>query len=196
MKLLQSGWICAVLGSLSFFGVVGALLQPGRIGPITAGARETKAHEGLKPSWEFVNPELDQLVKELKTEKEALENRARQLDELNTRLETERAEIAVLTGALNKMRKESEAKSMKIREEEAANLKKLAKTYAAMTPEGAAVIFKQMEDEQIAKMLVYMKDDEKAPILENFARLGEPEAKRVALLSALIPKATKPEVKP
>jgi flagellar motility protein MotE (MotC chaperone) len=72
---------------------------------------------------------------------------------------------------------------VRIPEEETANLKKLGKTYATMSPEGAATIFKQMEDDQVVKILVFMKEGETAPVLESFARLGETEAKRAAVIS-------------
>ena len=70
-----------------------------------------------------------------------------------------------------------------IDEEETANLKKLAKTYAAMSPEGAASILKQMEDDQNVKILVFIKEGDSAPILEAFAKSGEADAKRVAMIS-------------
>ena len=65
----------------------------------------------------------------------------------------------------------------------APNLKKLAKVYANMTPEGAAAIMKQMEDDQIAKFMVFMKEGETAPLLEGLSKMGEPEAKRAAAIS-------------
>jgi hypothetical protein len=52
-----------------------------------------------------------------------------------------------------------------------------------MTPEGAALIMKQMEDDQIVKFMVFMKDGETAPLLESFAKLGDTEAKRAAAIS-------------
>jgi hypothetical protein len=61
-----------------------------------------------------------------------------------------------------------------------------------MTPEGAAVILKQMEDDQIVKILLFMKDTETAPLLESFAKLSEVEAKRAALVSERLRTASKP----
>jgi flagellar motility protein MotE (MotC chaperone) len=52
-----------------------------------------------------------------------------------------------------------------------------------MSPEGAAAILKQMEDEQILKFMVFMKDAETGPLLENLAKLGESDAKRAATLT-------------
>ena len=52
-----------------------------------------------------------------------------------------------------------------------------------MTPEGAAKIFKEMDDAQLVKIMAYMKEKETATLLEAMAQLGEAEVKRVALIS-------------
>ena len=40
-----------------------------------------------------------------------------------------------------------------------------------------------MEDDQIVKFMVFMKEGETAPLLESFAKLGPAEAKRAAAIS-------------
>ena len=63
------------------------------------------------------------------------------------------------------------------------NLKKLGKTYSGMEPEGAAAIFKQMDDAAIVKILVFMKEQETGPILAALSKMGETEAKRAGDLT-------------
>ena len=137
----------------------------------------------MRVGWDFSNPEIDQLIAELKMEKEGLALREQQLKELATRLAAERSEINQTTQAVNRLEKEFDERIVRVRDEETANLKKLAKTYAAMSPEGAATILKQMEDDQIVKILVFIKEGDSAPILEAFAKSGEADAKRVAMIS-------------
>jgi flagellar motility protein MotE (MotC chaperone) len=72
---------------------------------------------------------------------------------------------------------------LRIRDEETANLKKLAKVYSAMEPENAAKILAEMDDVSIIKIMVFMKEAETASIWEAFAKKGQPEAKRAAALS-------------
>jgi flagellar motility protein MotE (MotC chaperone) len=55
-----------------------------------------------------------------------------------------------------------------------------------MSPEGAAIILKEMTDDQIVKILVFMKDGDAAPILEIMAKLGKDDARRVAAISERI----------
>jgi len=99
---------------------------------------------------------------------------------------TERAEINQVTQTVHQLQMQFDASVVRVREEEIANLKKLAKIHAAMSPEGAALILKEMTDDQIVKILVFMKDDDAAPILETMAKLGKDDSRRVAGLSERI----------
>jgi len=74
----------------------------------------------------------------------------------------------------------------RIREDEVTNLKKLAKMYAAMSPEGAAKILKEMDDDRVVKILVIMKEAESAPLLETLAKENSVQAKRAAGISESI----------
>ena len=76
-----------------------------------------------------------------------------------------------------------EATVVRVTDEEAVNLKRLSKVYATMSPAGAARILKEMEDEQIVKILALMKEAETAPILEGFGQGDKQDAKRAALIS-------------
>ncbi len=184
IRLLQSSWVAAGIGAVLFLVTAAAVLNPRKLlharqAQITASAKKQTPHAG----WDFSNPEIDQLIAELKMEKEGLALREQQLKELATRLAAERSEINQTTQAVNRLEKEFDERIVRVREEETANLKKLAKTYAAMSPEGAATILKQMEDDQIVKILVFIKESDSAPILEAFAKSREADAKRVAMIS-------------
>ncbi len=184
IRLLQSSWVAAGIGAVLFLVTAAAVLNPRKLlnarqAQIAASAKKQTPHAG----WDFSNPEIDQLIAELKMEKEGLALREQQLKELATRLAAERSEINQTTQAVNRLEKEFDERIVRVREEETANLKKLAKTYAAMSPEGAATILKQMEDDQIVKILVFIKEGDSAPILEAFAKSGEADAKRVAMIS-------------
>jgi len=184
IRLWQSSWVAAGIGAVLFLVTAAAVLNPRKLlnarqAQIAASAKKQTPHAG----WDFSNPEIDQLIAELKMEKEGLALREQQLKELATRLAAERSEINQTTQAVNRLEKEFDERIVRVREEETANLKKLAKTYAAMSPEGAATILKQMEDDQIVKILVFIKEGDSAPILEAFAKSGEADAKRVAMIS-------------
>ena len=98
-------------------------------------------------------------------------------------MKAERLEINVVTQAVYQLQAQVEANIVRIHAEEAANIKKLARTYAAMSPEGAAPILKEMEEGTLTKLLAVMKETETAPILEAMSKLGADEAKRVAKIT-------------
>jgi len=181
MRLLKSGWLAALLGAVVYGAVTAVLFNPAQV--IPPHAAHAAAEDAPTPSWEFFNPEVDQLIKELAKEKETLATRQKQLDELARRLEAERAELNVVTQAVHLMQREFDRNLTRVKDEEQANLKRLAKTYSTMSPDAAASVFKQMEDEQVVKILAFMKEAEMALLLESLSKAGEAEAKRVVTLT-------------
>jgi flagellar motility protein MotE (MotC chaperone) len=195
MKLLQSGWMTMLLGTLSYLATTLVLLSPAKVRP-------DKAHDATGPlnsnrgvSWEFFNPELDRLITELVAEKKALAEREQQLNELATRLEAERAELNQITQAVHRLQVEFDRSVTRVRDDESANLKRLAKIYSTMAPEGAVAILKELDDDRVVKILLFLKEAETAPLLEALARLGPAEAKRAALISERLRTSSPPKEK-
>jgi flagellar motility protein MotE (MotC chaperone) len=181
---LQSRWMVPVLGSIVYFATTFALIRPERLAAAHESQEaETVRSQGLDPSWTFQNPELEQLVNELRHEKETLQQREQQLKALETRLQSERSNLAVITQAVHRLQKDFDQNVLRLKEEEAANYKKLGKLHAAMSPESAANVFREMPDDEVVKIISYMKVDEVSGIFDALGRLGKSEAKRVATLT-------------
>ena len=186
-KLLQAPITAITLGGIAFLLTMAALLKgalearPIRVEPVSMIPTEK--------FWTETNPEVDLLLRELRREKEELEKKAELLSDLETRLAAERAEINTITQRVHQMQLEFDANVVRVEEAETANLKKLARVYAAMTPEGASAILNEMEDASIVKILMFMKEAESAPLLESLSTLGEMQARRVALISEQIRKS-------
>jgi flagellar motility protein MotE (MotC chaperone) len=183
-RLLQAPWMIPIVGAIAFLGTTLALVSPAKL----AGAHADNQPEGgeaqaFVPSWEFRNPELEQLVVELRREKDALKQREQDLKALEVRLQNERHELTLVTQSVARLQKEFDQNVLHLKEEEAANFKKLAKLYGGMSPEGAAGVFREMPDDEVARILAYMKADEVSQILDTFGRLGKTEAKRAATLT-------------
>jgi flagellar motility protein MotE (MotC chaperone) len=158
-------------------------LSPGRVA-LPVQAEEPVAHAALGgPSWDFINPELDRLLSELKHEKEALAKREQQLNELALRLQAERAEINQITQTVSRLQQEFDRNYVRVRDEEAANLKKLAKLYTSMSAEGAMAMLRLLSDEDVVKMMVFMKDSDSATLLDGLAKGSEADAKRAVALA-------------
>ena len=181
IKFLQSNWMAALIGALTYLGVTVALWHTPKI-VLPAAATAAKAAPQL-PSWEFQNSEVDELVTDLQNQKQAMGERERQLNELDSRLKAERQEIVVITENVERMQKQFDHDVVRVHDEEIANLKRLAKIYATMSPDGAVSILKEMKDDDIVKIFAYMKDAETAPLLDLLAHGSPADAKRAAQIS-------------
>jgi len=202
MKFLKSKVFAAVLGSVLFM-LTTAFLTTRALGPATAAEAEHEDGEGTAPkpnstgaSWAFFNPELDQIVSELKMEREAVTAKDKQLNELAARLRAERAELDESLKAIKKLQQQVDRDVYRIKDDEAANLKKLSKMYATMEPVGAARILRELDDVVVVKILGLMKEAETGLILESMSRLGDAETKRAAALSESLRAAANPKTTP
>jgi flagellar motility protein MotE (MotC chaperone) len=180
-KLITSPWTAALVGGIVYLASTVAFWKTPARTASSLVSNASAARTGA--SWEFTNPEADQLIAELKVEKKALEKKEQQLNELSLRLDAEKAEINQATQAVHQLQVDFDKNVVRVRDEEIANLKKLAKVYAAMAPDSAAMVLAQLDDSSIVKILVFMKEDETAAVLESLAKKGPAEAKRVANLS-------------
>jgi len=185
MKILKNSLVASGVGLLLYCVVTVLVWHPPA--PLMEGApaqEEILAQAKVAaPSWDFQSQEMDLLIAELRVEKEALAKREKDLNEFAARLQAEQLEINVVTQAVYQLQAQVEAHIVRIGTEEEANIKKLARTYAAMSPEGAAPILKEMEEGTLLKILAVMKETESAPIMEAMAGLGADDAKRVAQLT-------------
>ena len=189
MKFIQSKLFAAILGALLFLVTTAMVIPAGiAVAPPSEDKEEDAAHKHgpantRGPSWDFFNPELDQVVAELKMEKEGLSSKKKQLEELDARLKAERAELEEAGRKVAKMRDEVSRDVLKIKDDEAANLKRLSKMYTSMEPAGAAKILAALDDAVVVKIMTLMKDADSGLILDALAKAGPDETKRAAKIS-------------
>ena len=183
-RLLTSNWTAALCGAVIVY-LLGMVVWKPPVVPQEATAADGVAAMRVQtgPSWDFTNPEADQLVNELKSERASVKKREQELDELAKRLAVEQTEVNQATQSVHQLQLDFDKNVVRIKEEEITNLKKLAKVYTAMSPDSAAKVFAEMEDPAVVKIMVFMKDTDTAAVLESLAKNGQPEAKRVAGLS-------------
>jgi flagellar motility protein MotE (MotC chaperone) len=182
IKLLTSPLATTLVSVLVYLGATVAFWKTPSLPPPVAKDASADAKK-IVPSWDYINPEADQLVAELQAEKKALAKKEQDLSDLTARLESERAELKVVTQSVRQLQSDFDQNVLRISDEETANLKKLAKVYAAMEPASAARILQDMDDANIIKIMVFMKDIETAAIWDAIAKQGPAQAKRAAELS-------------
>jgi flagellar motility protein MotE (MotC chaperone) len=180
IKLLTSPWTSVPVGALLFLASM-LFFWKTPLPPAVDHVPPNTSFHG--PSWDFTNPEADQLMTELKSEKGALALRKQQLDELESRLNAQRQELADATLAVRKLQDDFDKSVVRVQEAEVPNLKRLAKVYGGMTPDSASTVMGQLDDTVIVKIMSFMKDSETGAILETLAKKGPAEAKRAAAIS-------------
>src|SRR5580658_10222215 len=134
-KLLEHNWIYAPIGAVIYL-VATVLFWQKPVLPTRQKVAEMI--RAIGPSWDFNNPEADQLIAELKIEKKTVQDREQQLDDLAARLNTERAELGQVIQSVRQLQGDFDKAVTHVKDDETANLKKLAKVYGDMSPETAA----------------------------------------------------------
>jgi len=182
IKLLQGPAASMTLGGILFLLTMSLLLNR----PLPSAA-VASSDEGAEVSpdafWQRHNPEIDQLLQEVRREKEDLQKRTAELRELAARLQAERAEINAITQRVAQLQTEFDQNVVRIKEDEVPTLKRLAKLYTTMSPEAVLAIFKETDDASVVRILHAMKDADSAPLLDAMARQGEAQSRRAAALT-------------
>ena len=192
-RVLQSPFTAMTLGGMSFLLTMFLLIHR----PLASKAAPKQEQEDQSTGfWEQHSPEIDLMLQELKKEKESLTKREADLKDLQTRLEAERAELTTITQRVQQLQAEFDQNVVRVKEEEAPNLKKLARMYSNMSPEAVSTIFKELDDQVVVKILSCMKESESAPLIESMAKEGDAQAKRAALISESLRKTLSEKRKP
>lgn len=151
---------------------------------------KTKAEAGSK-NWDFYTGEVENLMKELRQEKAAYEQKTRDLAAVEMRIDTEKKELLRIQEEIKKMREELTQRTTEIQDTEKTNIRSLARTYSTMKPAEAVAIISKMEDSDVAKLLAMMKNDVVAKILGEMAKTKDPNAEDGAQNATMAERAAK-----
>jgi flagellar motility protein MotE (MotC chaperone) len=159
--------------------------------PVEVAATEAKAAEAAAPPpqlWSFKTNAVDELITELKKEREAVIEEQKDLAAMSSQVTAERQEVEKVKNEILRLRKELEARIVEVGEHEKENLKNLGQTYTAMLPAGAAVILREIDEDSAVKILAQMKPKSAALVLGEMARIvdkstDESPARRAARIS-------------
>ena len=181
IRILQSSWLTALVGCLLYLGTMLALIHPSQFAAAIPAVTDRSAADD--PSWKFKNPEFDQWVAQMKDEKEALALHEQQLTEWQTRLDAESQEISAVTQTVARLQADFDRNVIRFKAQDSDNIKHQSKLIAAMSPEGAASMFKEMADDDVVRILFTMKTDEASIILDTMSKTGTLGARRAAALT-------------
>jgi flagellar motility protein MotE (MotC chaperone) len=179
-QILQSSWFVAVIGCVLYLATTVTILNPTKFAGIQRPSPDYSADDD--PSWRFRNPEFNQWVSQIKSQKESLDTREQQLNELQTRLNAQIQEISIVTQTVAQLQESFDANVILFKAQETENIKHQAKLISAMSPEGAVAMLSEMPEDDADKILFTMKTDEASLILDTLSKKGQPQAKRAAQL--------------
>ncbi|EDY82089.1 hypothetical protein VDG1235_1709 [Verrucomicrobiia bacterium DG1235] len=129
--------------------------------------------------WGFASDYINQLESELHSRIAALDAREEELAAYEARLGADRAEIEEIKTQVELMREHLLEGVVKLESDETENLKRLAKTYATLTPDATVNIFRELEDATVVKILFFMKADTVGAILQEMATANGGVAEQV-----------------
>lgn len=185
MKLFSSFWTVGFLALVLNVGTTAYLIYSQRE---TFSVMEQVPENTAPPPklWSFKSDEIEQLVTELKAEKQKLETRETDIGKLSAQLQTEKTELEKVRDDIKAMREEMSKAIPEVQEAEVKNLKTLSQTYSTLTPQAAVAIFREMDEQMSVKILSMMKTDKVGAILQEMARQQDKDenmAKRAARIS-------------
>jgi flagellar motility protein MotE (MotC chaperone) len=180
-RILQSSWFVAFIGGVLYLATTVFVLNPAKF----AGAQFLKPDYSADddPSWRFRNPEFNQWVAQIQSQKQGLDEREQRLNELQTRLNAELLEISTVTQTVAELQSNFDRNVIRFKAQEPDNIKRQAKLMSAMSPEGAIALLNQMPDDDAVKILFTMKTDEASLLLDALSKQGETQARRAAQLT-------------
>jgi flagellar motility protein MotE (MotC chaperone) len=181
-RLLQSPVAVGTVACLAFFITIFLLLRSLPLGTAMPPAREPLAADD-DPSWKFHNPDIDQWVAQIKSERDALAVREQQLKDWEARLAAESREIATVTQSVTRTQQEFDKRVVLFSGQEKDNVKKQLKLVADMTPDGAVAMMNEMPDDEVVRLLYSLKPDVSGAILDSMSKLNADSARRAAALT-------------
>ena len=135
--------------------------------------------------WTFHTRELQELIDSLDGKHKELNKREEDLTNLQTRLDNEKKELTEEKMQLEAMRNGLSDVIVQAKDDEMANIKNLASTYAAMNADAVVGILNEMDDNTVVKVLAQMKSDTIGPIFEAMTKVPGQESQMAARIAKL-----------
>lgn len=142
--------------------------------------------EFKKKGWDFWTIEIENLSSELNEDRARLNKRIAELDQREARIAAGEKELAKIRADLDATQKQISERVIEMSADEAVNLRKLAQTYANLSPRAVVAIIREMDDTTAVKILALMKPDVVGPVFEEMSKTAGadgPLARRAAVLS-------------
>ena len=193
--MLAAPWFLAIIGFLINAIITAAMLSSAikklpKVEPPPPTPAEVQAAIPPPVIWNFKTEAIQELITELKEDKEALLAEHKDLGVLQAQVSAERQEVEKVKQEVIRLRQDLDRRVVEIQESEAKNLKTLAQTYSKMLPPAAASILRELDEDTVVKILSLMKVESVGFLLGELAKPtasdrggDENPAKRAARIS-------------
>ena len=135
-----------------------------------AATEEDAAVVLLRKPWDFWTLEIAQLSDELEGRLTSLDAREADVVAREDRLAAAMLELEQARSEVQNLREELSRQVGQIQEDEAKNLRNLAKTYGEMKPAAALPIMRELSDDTVVKILSLWKPDQVRPLLDEISK--------------------------
>jgi flagellar motility protein MotE (MotC chaperone) len=176
MGMLAAPWFLAVVGLLSSL-VVGVMMMFSAQKKIVAtpppiAAAVVVEEKPVPPQtvFSFHTAELVEMVEDLKKQKQKILEEQKDVKALAARTLSDRQEVEKIRDEIKELRADLDRRVVEVQQEEVKNLEALASTYSAMPAPAAVSIFKEMEEDQVVKILATMKAKAVALVLSEMGK--------------------------
>jgi flagellar motility protein MotE (MotC chaperone) len=195
MKLFFKSVVLNLSGGLLYFIITGLMLgYRDKITPnvaqhedneseLVSKEPESNSEKEPEPSWSYFNPEVEQLVKELKEKKSKLDKEERDLSSKKLRIESEKFELQIVMKNVVQIQSDISKTLLQIKSDEQTNITRLAKTFSLMEAPAAAKVLSELGPDMAAKYLSILKPAQVAVILDSMAKVDAEGVKKVAELT-------------
>ena len=174
--MLAAPWFLALVGLLSSL-VIGVTMMMSAQKKIVAtpppvATAPVVEEKPVPPQtvFSFHTNELVEMVEDLKKQKQKILEEQKDVKALAARTMADRQEVEKIRQEIKDLRSDLDKRVVEVQQEEVKNLDSLASTYTAMPPGAAVAIFREMEEDQVVKILAAMKSKAVASILSEMGR--------------------------
>ncbi len=174
--MLAAPWFLALVGLLSSLVVGLTMMMSAQkklvVAPPPVEAAPVVDEKPVPPQtvFSFHTNELVEMVEDLKKQKQKILEEQKDVKALAARTMADRQEVEKIRQEIKDLRADLDKRVVEVQQEEVKNLEVLASTYTAMPPTAAVAILKEMEEDQVVKILAAMKAKAVASILSEMGR--------------------------
>ena len=155
-KLLKSNLVLVIVGGFLYLSVTFGIIMTSvakfkKMAPINVDPNHIDPFlDG--PSWTYVNPDLNELILELKARKEHIKRKEEELKLWELQIQKDLSSLRSITNRVHSIQNHFEQSANTLTNTEETNIKRLLDLFKSLQPAQTATILEPMPDEKIAKI--------------------------------------------